>query len=359
MAKNVSARSSWYAPLRASCTGVQSLMLRCFPRSLPRLTCTCPMVEKLPCHEIDGEYAKDQQHLQEESTNESEGEPGDDGAGGFDHVVAGDELHRPEHAVSDQQRRAECGQQRNQGRVHEGLAKAEPATPLLVLAVVAPQADGQEARKERAPIYFPVGHGLLLRNTTAELAPHGARVGALSHQNETGQHQHIQADTQQEEEDEVLFLQHGCRALCGDIRSCRRLEPACDGAFDLLIQAGYIGLEVVDGFVDRVAAEEEDAYDGEKRNDDGDDRSHDWFLSIEQDLDDAHDLSDNGDQEKQQSPVRACVRSWGWLRSVIAPDFIENFESDRGKFYEVGHVLRRPRMKKRTGITTKIDRKSV
>ena len=28
------------------------------------------MMEKLPGHEIDGEYAKDQQHLQEESTNQ-------------------------------------------------------------------------------------------------------------------------------------------------------------------------------------------------------------------------------------------------------------------------------------------------
>jgi hypothetical protein len=53
------------------------------------------------------------------------------------------------------------------------------------------------------------------------------------------------------------------------------------------------------------------------------------FFSIEQDLDDAHDLSDHDDQEKQQSPVRACIRSWGWLRLVIAPDFIENLESDR------------------------------
>src|ERR1039458_3898101 len=182
MAKNVSARSLWYAPLRASCTGVQSLMLRCFPRSLPRLTCSCLVVEELPGHEIYGEYAKDQQHLEEEPTNESEGEPGDDGAGGFDHVVAGDELRSPEHAVGDQQRRAECGQERNQSRVHEGLAEAEPAAPLPVLAIVAPQADGKEARKESAPIHFPVGHGLLLRNTTAELAPHGARIGALAHQ---------------------------------------------------------------------------------------------------------------------------------------------------------------------------------
>src|ERR1019366_4880346 len=77
------------------------------------------------------------------------------------------------------------------------------------LAVVAPQADGKEARKERAPIHFPVGHGLLLRNTTAKLAPHGACIGALPRQNETGEHQHIQADAQQEEEEEVLFLQHG------------------------------------------------------------------------------------------------------------------------------------------------------
>src|ERR1017187_2285712 len=105
MAKNVSARSSWYAPLRASCTGVQSLMLRCFPRSLPRLTCSCPVVEELPGHEIYGEYAKDQQHLQEESTDQGKRQPGDDGAGGFDHVVAGDELRSPEHAVRDQQRR--------------------------------------------------------------------------------------------------------------------------------------------------------------------------------------------------------------------------------------------------------------
>src|ERR1039458_7734943 len=329
MAKNVSARSSWYASLRASCSGVQSLMQRYFPRSLPSLIYGFPMVEKLPCHEIYGEYAKDQQNLEEESAYQGKRQPGDDGAGGFDHVVAGDELRGPEHAVSDQQRRPERGQQRNQGRVHEGLAQAEPAAPLLVLAVVAPQADGKEACQERAPIYFPVGHGLLLRNTTAELVPHGARVGALSHQNETGQHQHIQADAQQEEEDEVLFLQHGCRALCGDVRFYGRLEPARDGAFGLLIQAGHIGPEVVDGFVEGVAAEEEDAYDGEKRNDDGGDRSHGWFLSIEQNLDDAHDLSDNGDQEKQQSPVRACVGSWGWLRLVIAPDFVENLESDR------------------------------
>ena len=41
---------------------------------------------------------------------------------------------------------------------HEGLAQAEQAAPLLVLAVVAPQADGKEARKERAPIHFPIGH---------------------------------------------------------------------------------------------------------------------------------------------------------------------------------------------------------
>src|ERR1019366_5743670 len=185
MAKNVSAWSSWYASLRASCSGVQSLMRRYFPRSLPRLIYGSPMMEKLPCHEIYGEYAKDQQHLQEESTNQGKRQPGDDGAGGFDHVVAGDELRSPEHAVRDQQRRAECGQQRNQGRVHEGLAQAEPAAPLLVLAVVAPQADGKEARKERAPIHFPVGHGLLLRNTTAKLAPHGACIGALPRQNET------------------------------------------------------------------------------------------------------------------------------------------------------------------------------
>src|ERR1039457_1615935 len=329
MAKNVSAWSSWYASLRASCSGVQSSMRRYFPRSLPRLNYGSPMVEKLPGHKVDGEYAKDQQHLQEESTNQGKRQPGDDGAGGFDHVVAGDELRRPEHAVCDQQRRAECGPQRNQGRVHEGLAKAEPAAPLLVLAVVAPQADGQEACKERAPVQFPVGHGLLLRNSTAELAPHGARIGALSHQNETGQYQHIQANAQQEEKDEVLFLQHGCQTLCGDIRFCGGLEPAGDGAFGLLIQVGHIGLEVLDGFVDRVAAEEKDACDGEKRNDDGGDRSHGWFLSIEQNLDDAHDLSDNGDQEKQQSPVRACVTSWGWLRSVIAPDFVEDLESDR------------------------------
>src|ERR1035437_6693895 len=353
MAKNVSARSSWYAPLRASCTGVQSLMLRCFPRSLPRLTCSCPVVEELPGHEIYGEYAKDQQHLQEESTNQGKRQPGDDGAGGFDHAVAVDELRSPEHAVSDQQRRAERGQQRNQGRVHEGLAQAEPAAPLLVLAVVAPQAYGKEAGKERAPIHLPVGHGLLLRNTTAELAPHGARIGALSHQDETGQHQHVESNAQQEEEDGVLFLQHGCRALCCDIRY-GGVEAAGDGAFSLLIHAGHIGPQALDGSVDAVAAEEQDAYDGEKRNDDGDDRFHGWVLSIEQDLDDAHDLSDNGDQEKQQSPVRACVRSWGWLGSVIAPDFIENFESERRKIYEVCHVLRRPRMKKRTGITTKI-----
>src|ERR1017187_6249341 len=38
--------------------------------------------------------------------------------------------------------------------------------------------------------------------------------------------------------------------LCGDVRSCGRLEPAGDGAFDLLIQAGHIGLEVLDGFVE-------------------------------------------------------------------------------------------------------------
>src|ERR1039458_7413165 len=169
MAKNVSARSSWYASLRTSCSGVQSLVLRHFPRSLPRLVYGSPMVEKLPCHEIAGEYAKDQQHLEEESANQGKRQPGDDGAGGFDHVVAGDEMRRPEHAVSDQQRWAECGQQRNQDRVHEGLAKTEPAAPLLVLAVVAPQADGQEASKERAPVHFPVGHGLLLRNTTAAL----------------------------------------------------------------------------------------------------------------------------------------------------------------------------------------------
>src|ERR1017187_9694653 len=118
MAKNVSARNSWYAPLRASCTGVQSLMRRYFPRSLPRLNYGSPVVEELPGHEIYGEYAKDQQHLQEESTDQGKRQPGDDGAGGFDHVVAGDELRSPEHAVSDQQRRAECGQQRNQGRVH-------------------------------------------------------------------------------------------------------------------------------------------------------------------------------------------------------------------------------------------------
>ena len=43
----------------------------------------------------------------------------------------------------------------------------------------------------------------------AKFAPYGARIGALSHQDETGQHQHIQANAQQEEEDEVLFLQHG------------------------------------------------------------------------------------------------------------------------------------------------------
>ena len=80
------------------------------------------MMEKLPCHEIYGEYAKDQQHLQEESTNQGKRQPGDDGAGGFDHAVAGDELRRPEHAVRDQQRRAECGQQRNQGCVPKTLS---------------------------------------------------------------------------------------------------------------------------------------------------------------------------------------------------------------------------------------------
>src|ERR1019366_900532 len=177
MAKNVSARSSWYAPLRASCTGVQSLMLRCFPRSLPRLICGSPMMEKLPCHEIYGEYAKDQQHLQEESTDQGKRQPGDDGAGGFDHVVAGDELRRPEHAVRDQQRWAECGQQRNQGCVHEGLAQAEPSAPLLVLAVVAPQADGKEARKERPQYTFQLvtvySSGTPLRNSR-----HMARASA-------------------------------------------------------------------------------------------------------------------------------------------------------------------------------------
>src|ERR1017187_10090748 len=287
------------------------------------------MMEKLPCHQVDGDDADEQNAFEEESADEGKRKPRDNGAGGVDHVVAGDELRRPEYAVRDQQRWAECGQQRNQGRVHEGLAQAEPAAPLLVLAVVAPQADGKEACQERAPIYFPVGHGLLLWNTTAELAPHGARISALSHQDETGQHQHIQADAQQEEEDEVLFLQHGCRALCGDIRSYGRLEPAGDGAFGLLIQAGHIGLEVFDRFVDGVAAEEEDAYDGEQRNDDGGDRSHTGFLAIEQDLDDAQDLSDHDNQEKQQSPVRACITSWGWLKSVISPDFIEDLESDR------------------------------
>ena len=80
---------------------------------------------------------------------------------------------------------------------------------------------------------------------------------------------------------------------------------------------------LLDSEFEVLSAVEEDAYDGEQRNDDGGDRSHGWFLSIEQDLDDAHDLSDDGDQEKQQSPVRACVISWGWLRSVIAPDFVE------------------------------------
>src|ERR1039457_7040976 len=167
MAKNVSARSPWYASLRASCPGVQSLIRRYFPRSLPRLIYGCPMVEELPGHEIDGDDADEQNAFEEESANESEGEPGDDGAGRYDHVVAGDELRRPEHAVRDQQRPAECGQQRNQGRVHEGLAQAEPAAPLPVLAVVAPQADGQEARKERAPVQFPVGHGFLLPHATA------------------------------------------------------------------------------------------------------------------------------------------------------------------------------------------------
>src|ERR1035441_9242105 len=130
----------------------------------------------------------------------------------------------------------------------------------------------------------------------------GARVPLLLHMAlAAAPTSSIQADAQQEEEDEVLFLQHGCLALCGDIRY-GRLEPAGHCAFGLLIQPGYIGLEVPDGFVDGVAAEEEDAYDGEKRNDDGGGRSHGGFLSIEQNLDDAHDLSDNDDLEKQQSP---------------------------------------------------------
>src|ERR1035438_2796428 len=52
----------------------------------------------------------------------------------------------------------------------------------------------------------PDSHGLSLGGkTVTKLVPHGARIGALSHQNETGQHQHIQANAQQEDEDEVLF----------------------------------------------------------------------------------------------------------------------------------------------------------
>jgi hypothetical protein len=47
------------------------------------------------------------------------------------------------------------------------------------------------------------------------------------------------------------------------IRLYGGLQPAGDDAFSLLIHAGHIGLEVLDGSVDAVAAEEEDAYDGE------------------------------------------------------------------------------------------------
>src|ERR1039458_4443576 len=153
-------------------------MLRCFPRSLPRLICDFPMVEELPGHEIDGEHTKDQDGLEEEPTDQGEGEPGENGTCGLDHEVTAP--RSPEHAIRNEQRRAEGGQHRHECSVHECLAEAEPSAALLVLAVVAPKADGEEGSEEAAPVHFPVGHGLsLLGNSAAELAPHGARVGAL------------------------------------------------------------------------------------------------------------------------------------------------------------------------------------
>ena len=59
---------------------------------LPRLLSSCPVLEELPGQQVDGEDADEQNGFEEESADEGEGEPGDDGAGGFDHVVAGDEL---------------------------------------------------------------------------------------------------------------------------------------------------------------------------------------------------------------------------------------------------------------------------
>src|ERR1039458_10311544 len=99
MAKNVSARSAWYASLRAPCSGVQSLTRRYFPRSLPRLIYGFPMVEEPPGHQVDGEDAKDQQHLEGESAKQGKRQPGDDGAGGFDHAVVADELRRDRKSV--------------------------------------------------------------------------------------------------------------------------------------------------------------------------------------------------------------------------------------------------------------------
>ena len=54
----------------ASCSGVQSLMRRYFPRSLPRLNYGSPMVEKLPGHQVDGHDADEQNAFEEESADE-------------------------------------------------------------------------------------------------------------------------------------------------------------------------------------------------------------------------------------------------------------------------------------------------
>src|ERR1039458_5420830 len=86
MAENISARSSWYAPLRDSCSGVQSFMRRYLSRSLPRLNYGSPMVDELPGHQVDGDDADEQNAFEEESADEGKRQPRDNGAGGFDHV---------------------------------------------------------------------------------------------------------------------------------------------------------------------------------------------------------------------------------------------------------------------------------
>src|ERR1035441_10597938 len=109
------------------------------------------MVEELPGHEIDGEDAKDQDSLEEEPTDQGEGKPGENGTRGLDHVVTGDAPRSPEHAICNEQRRAEGGQHRHECSVHECLAEAEPSAALLVLAAVAPEAAAEKGSEEPGP----------------------------------------------------------------------------------------------------------------------------------------------------------------------------------------------------------------